>query len=384
MIIPHKETLTFDLLVLSQVPGIGLVRLKNLINRFQTLENIKRAGAGELSRTPLIGEQLSDTISAFFHNQEVFQKASHNAEKQVLMLEKSDIRFVTFWDETYPSLLKEIGDAPAYFFIRGEFKPEDSKSVAIVGTRSPSEYGKNATKKIATELAEAGVTIISGLAIGVDTEAHRAALDAGGRTLAVLGNGIDDIYTDRSRKLFPRILENGAIITEEWIGTPPVAENFPKRNRIISGLSLGVVIVESDVTGGSLITAKYALEQNRDVFAIPGSIFSRKSNGTNALIRDGAELVSSGKEILESLNLLSKNKNSERGNALLPLVLPEMTEQEIHVFRHLSESPLHIDLIAERTGLDISEVLVALFELEFKDCAVQEAGRFFKKSAKYA
>ncbi|NTV47961.1 MAG: DNA-processing protein DprA, partial [Chlorobiales bacterium] len=209
--------------------------------------------------------------------------------------------------------------------------------------------------------------------------AHTTAIESGARTIAVLGSGVDKIYTDPSAKVYPKIIEHGAIISEEWFGVEPSPEKFPRRNRIISGLSLGTVIIESDVKGGSLITAAYALDQNREVFAVPGSIFSRKSNGTNELIRDGkAKLIHSVDDILSEVKLPAEKQAATHTAHLAQRELPDLSEDEMTVLKALGDSPIHIDTVAEKTGFDISDLLIILFELEIKRVAEQLPGKFFK------
>lgn len=364
------------LLLLSRIPSVGVTRLRALLARFQSVHHILNAPVAELSRTPNIGTATAESISKFLHSPERL-KVEADIEMQFERLSKLNASLITILDDDYPTRLKEIYDAPIYFFVRGTLLSQDVRSLALIGTRYPSDYGKNVTKKFATAFARNGFTLISGLAFGIDTVAHTAALDAGGRTLAVLGNGIDTIYTDPNGKLYPRILENGAIISEEWLGTLPIAENFPKRNRIISGLSLGVVIVESDHKGGSMITAKYAIEQNRDVFAVPGSIFSPKSNGTNALIRDSqAKLTLSPDDIINDYP-----QHHAEPQSLLEQMLqrPDLTADEQKIYSLLSHEPIHIDSIAEQSRLDVSDVLILLFELEMKGVVRQLAGKMFQR-----
>lgn len=365
-----------NLLLLSRIPSVGATRLRALLARFQSVDKILNASTSELSRTPNIGTATAESISKFLHSPERL-KVEADIDAQFDKLSKFNAALITILDDDYPSLLKEIYDAPVYLFVRGNLTPQDSRALAIIGTRYPTDYGKNVAKKFATAFARNGITVISGLAFGIDSTAHAAALDAGGRTIAVLGNGIDTIYTDPKGKLYPRILENGAIISEEWLGTAPIAENFPKRNRIISGLSLGIVIVESDHKGGSMITAKYALEQNRDIYAVPGSIFSPKSNGTNTLIRDSqAKLVLSPDDIIADYPA-----HHPKPQSLLDQFhhVPDLTADEQKIYALLSHEPIHIDTIAEQSGLDVSDVLVLLFELEIKGAIRQLAGKLFQR-----
>lgn len=365
-----------SLLLLSRIPSVGTTRLRSLLTRFQHIDNILNAPVAELSRTPNIGTSTAESISKFLHSPERL-KVEADIDAQFEWLSKLNASLITILDDDYPASLKEIYDAPIYLFVRGTLLPQDLRSLALIGTRYPSDYGKNVTKKFATAFARSGFTVISGLAFGIDTIAHRAALDAGGRTVAVLGNGVDTIYTDPTGKLYPRILENGAIISEEWLGTAPLAENFPKRNRIISGLSLGVVIIESDFKGGSMITAKYALEQNRDIFAVPGSIFSPKSNGTNALIRDSqAKLALSPDDIINDY----PQHHAEPQSLFEQMHQhPDLTADEQKIYSLLSHEPIHIDTIAEQSRLDVSDVLILLFELELKGVVRQLAGKMFQR-----
>lgn len=370
---PSDGAFLLDLLALSKAPLIGAARLRTLVSFFHEPSRACDATPSELMRIEGIGEQIARSLYAYLRSDD-YRAARIAAERQLEQAEKLGANILTLWDSAYPTLLKNIYDAPPYLFVRGTLA-QNALRIAIVGTRHPTEYGKNVTKKLTAALALAGAEIVSGLAFGVDTLAHQTALEAGTRTLAVLGSGVDAMYTDPKGKLYPRIIERGAILSEEWLGTAPVAENFPKRNRIISGLSQGVVIVESDVKGGAMITAKYALEQNREVFAVPGSIYSHKSNGTNALIRDSrAKLVMSAEDILSELRVEARAKPTP---ASLPL--PNLSPEELRLYNALSDAPTHIDDLCDRTGLDVSDALIILFELELKNCAKQLPGKFFQR-----
>ncbi|MCS7012846.1 MAG: DNA-processing protein DprA [Chloroherpetonaceae bacterium] len=363
------------LLALSKAPSIGAVRLRALVSAFGTPQRICAASRMELQRISGIGARLADILYAYLHGP-AFAQAKAAAEAQLERCQKLGAAILTFWDADYPTILKETYDAPPYLFVRGNLTP-DALRVAVVGTRHPTEYGRNATRKFVSALAATRAEIVSGLAFGIDMVAHQTALESGLRTVAVLGSGVDTIYTDPRGKLYPRIIEQGAILSEEWMGTAPVAENFPKRNRIISGLSHGVIIVESDIKGGAMITAKYALEQNREVFAVPGSIFSRKSNGTNALIRDShAKLVLSAEDVLSEL-VPSHPTTVPAATATLPL---DLSPEEAQVYALLSNTPMHIDDLCEASGLDVSDLLVVLFELEVKQCVKQLPGKFFQRA----
>ncbi len=372
----QERAFTAGLLTLLQIPNVGAARLRALISVFHSPERVLASSPSELMRVEGVGESIAMSIVNFAKSTTALQLAETKATHQLELAEKLGATLLTVWDDTYPTLLKQIYDPPVCLFVRGSLAPDTNNRFAIVGTRYPTEYGKNAVKKFTAALAQNGFEIVSGLAYGVDTAAHYVALESGARTIAVLGCGIDKIYTDPKGKLYPRIMEQGAILSEEWIGTEPLADNFPKRNRIISGLSKGVLIVESDFKGGALLTANYAIEQNRDVFAVPGSIFSHKSNGTNALIRDSkAKLVLSPEDILSELKFSPTNKAAE------PQVIarPNLSDAESIVYGAINDEPTHIDAIADSTGLEVSDVLVILFELEFKAHVRQLPGKFFQK-----
>jgi DNA processing protein len=378
--IPSPTSIEFktSLLILSQIPGIGSMRLRGLITRFGDHERILSASPHDLLQVPGIGDSSAEQIVSFSKSPSKPAAAEAKAIGQLELLEKCNAKLLTIWDKDYPEALREIYDPPTVLFVRGNLLPQDHRAIAIVGTRQATEYGKTVTRKLCRELGLNGFTIVSGLAYGIDIAAHSAALEASARTIAVLGCGADKIYTDPNGRLYPKIIEHGAILSEEWLGTEPIAENFPKRNRIISGLSLGTVIVESDIKGGALITAAYALDQNREVFAVPGSILSRKSNGTNELIRDGkAKLVLSAEDILNELKLPLGIEVAGKPEPKAPQV--DLNENEKTVLKALTAEPQHIDTISEKTGLDISALLVILFELEIKRVAEQLPGKLFKR-----
>jgi DNA processing protein len=284
--------------------------------------------------------------------------------------EEKEIRKLTLQDKGYPAILKEIHDPPKELYIKGEIIPQDKVAIAIVGTRKYSQYGKQATLDIAGKLARLGITIVSGLAKGIDTFAHQAALENNGRTIAVLGSGMDrkSFSPLRNYELGEIITQNGAVISEYPQGTPGALFTFPQRNRIISGLSLGVVVVEAPQESGALITANLALEQNREVFAVPGDIYAKNSQGTNNLIKMGAKLVNDIEDILEELNL-SHLINVPRKEK----IKPETKEEEI-IISFLSAQPTHIDEIIKLSKLPVSAVNSTLMILELKK-VVRNLGR---------
>ncbi|MFN3396202.1 MAG: DNA-processing protein DprA, partial [Thermodesulfovibrionales bacterium] len=272
----------------------------------------------------------------------------------------------------YPSLLREIEDAPVILYVKGEIKEEDRFSISIVGSRNATPYGRSVTEKIAGELAESGFTIVSGLARGVDTIAHLSSLRSGGRTIAVMGSGIDLIYPPENKWLFDKIIDSGYVVTEFPPGTPPDKGNFPKRNRLISGLSLGVVVVEATEGSGALITARAALEQNREVFAIPGNISSPNSKGTNELIKRGAKLVQRSDDIIEELAPLLRGLIRPKEKCHV-----ELTDEEREICNKLTSEPRHIDEIMRRSGFPMQKVLSILLGLELKGVVSQMDGKMF-------
>jgi DNA processing protein len=283
-------------------------------------------------------------------------------------LERLGVTVLTTGDPAYPARLREIYNAPPILYVRGNLTPQDDNSIAVVGTRSPSVYGRELAARIVPELVRSGLTVVSGLARGVDSVAHHAALQAGGRTIAVLGSGIDVIYPAENRGLFNHILAGGAVVTEYPLGTKPDAFNFPARNRIISGLSLGAVVVEAQPGSGALITADYALEQNREVFAFPGRVTDKGSAGCNRLIREGrAKLVSSTEDILEELDLTVAVQQLE-----IKAVLPA-NDEEGRLLALLSHEPVHVDDLSRQSALPAPTVASTLMMLELKG-AVRQVG----------
>jgi DNA processing protein len=354
-----------DWIGLSLVPGIGPKRFVSLINHFGSPREVFSARLKELGKIPDIGETTVQSIKNF--------NSWEEAEKQSLRVGKDGIRFITFKSEEYPSSLKNIYDPPPYLFVKGEMRNEDSKALAIVGTRLPSPYGKLIAEKITGELAEKGITIISGFARGVDSISHHFALESKGRTIAVFGSGLDITYPPENKKLSERIEKNGALISEFLLGTEPEGTNFPKRNRLISGLSLGVIIIEAGIKSGALLTAQLALEQGREVFAVPGNISSRGSQGTNWLIKNGATLVTRVDDILEELkNVFSDETEEHKKDAGFSL-----SEQEQKVYQLLSTEPAHIDLIAKESQLSTPQALSLLLNLELKGAVKQLSGKNF-------
>jgi DNA processing protein len=340
----------------NSIPGIGRVRLTQLENYFGSLENAWKASPGELKQAGL------DSVARRAINQ---WRPNVSPEDEMEKLERYGVKVLTCHDPSYPSRLREIYDYPPVLYVRGSILPEDEWCLSVVGTRRATVYGRQVTEEIVADLARSKITIVSGLAKGIDTIAHQSALSAGGRSIAVFASGLDIVYPGENAKLARRIIEQGALISEYPLGTRPRAENFPRRNRILSGLSLGVLVVEAGEASGALITAHMALEQNRDVFAIPGSILSPASRGTNHLIQEGAKLVRDYTDILEELNLMSVARQMEMRE-----ILPE-SETESVLLRQLSAEPIHIDEVCRSSGLPAATVSSTLAMMELKGLVKQ-------------
>lgn len=369
----------FDLLVLSQIPQIGSNRLRLLVSHFGAPENIYTASAREISAVEGFSKKLASMVVHFLKNSKL-DEAKRYAEKQLSKLNKVDGKIVSFWEKRYPEPLKKIYDPPPYFYLRGQIAETDKYSLAIVGTRTPSDYGITMAERFSRDCASIGITVVSGLARGIDTVAHQTAVKSSGRTIAVIGSGLDVCYPPENRNLMDRIISNGAVVSEYEMGAKPDAVNFPRRNRIISGLSLGTLVVETDVDGGAIITTNMALDQNREVFAIPGNINAKKSRGCNMLIKESkAKLVETMDDILAELSgklkpLIHTIPQGDQEKAMDGLNLFERK-----VYDALSFDALHIDLLAERCHMPTADVLVHLLALEFKGIVKQLPGKTFLK-----
>jgi len=288
---------------------------------------------------------------------------------------ENDIDVMTIKDSSYPEELKNIPDPPVVLYYRGKLVKEEIR-IAVVGSRRATFYGLDMAKRLSAELAQKGVTVVSGMARGIDSEAHKGALEAGGRTIAVFGCGVDITYPPENVRLKEQIVKSGAVISEYLPGTPPVPINFPARNRIISGLSRGVVVVEAGEKSGSLITADFALEQGRDVFAIPGNIDSKNSRGTNRLIKDGAKIVTNADDIMEELRIEYKNQNIIENKDNLKTRLLDANERTIA--QRLAKGVAHIDVIARDCGIDVQLAASILFMLELGGFVEQLPGKYYK------
>lgn len=365
------------LLLLNMASGVGPTRLRRLLEAFGTLERVCSAAAEQLQCVAGIGPLVAARIAETCRNerlmeQELTRAAAHKAA--ILTLE----------DAAYPTLLRAIYDPPLALYVRGTLEPSDEIAVGIVGARRASSYGLQAAERLGYDLALRGVTVVSGLAVGIDGAAHRGALKAGGRTVAVLGSGLARLYPPEHRALADQVAEHGALLSEYPMETAPLPAHFPQRNRLISGLSLGVVVVEAGPRSGALITADCALEQGREVFAVPGPITSVTSQGTHELLRHGAALVGSVDDILEALRLIPQPaarhaaQAEETGASEAPAALPDV-ERRVFVCVEDRE-PSYVDAIAQRSGLALPQVSSALLQLELKRLVRQLPGKQFIKT----
>ncbi len=346
---------------LCSIQGVGRVTFRKLIGHFGSAERALAAGNRELAAVEGLPLKVIEAIAE--------NSWQEHAERELTRARDHGVRIVTAECPDYPDSLRKISDPPLILYVKGDLRQEDG--FAIVGTRRPTQYGLKVTRRIAAELARSGLTIVSGLARGIDTEAHRGALEAKGRTIAVLGCGIDVVYPPENRGLMQEITGSGAIVTENPFGTLPEAGYFPARNRIISGLSRGTVIVEATEDSGSLITAKYTLEQGRKLFAVPGNIASPNSRGTHSLIKQGAMLAEGSDDILRNLGI----PKSVAGRRRPPL--PAMNREESAVVRCVLDDPKHIDLIMKESGMNAGMLNAVLVNLELKGLVKQLPGKYY-------
>ena len=335
----------------SLVPGVGRVRFAQLENYFGSLENAWQASSTDLKRASL-DSRVVRAISA--------ERPKLSLDAEMEQLERYGVKVFCQRDPEYPSRLKEIYDYPPVLYVRGFLLPEDEWCLAVVGTRRATVYGRQVAEELVTDLARSKITIVSGLARGIDSVAHHSALEAGGRSIAVFGCGLDMVYPSENATLARQIMEQGALVSEYPLGTKPRAENFPRRNRIMSGLSLGVLVIEASKTSGAMITAHLALEQNREVFAIPGSILAPQSRGTNHLIQEGAKLVQDYTDILEELNLTTVAHQME-----IKEVIPT-SDIETVLLKQLGAEPAHIDEVCRGSQLPVAQVSSTLAMMELK------------------
>jgi DNA processing protein len=362
---------------LKTVPGVGNRLFLHLIQHFGGPEKVFSASRRELSQV----EGVSDRLASVIQGHKIPKEVQHD----LALAQENGVSVITFSDPNYPTLLRQIHDPPPVLYVCGRLHP-DSLNIAIVGSRNATSYGLSVTERLSGNLARRGFTVVSGMARGIDATAHKGALAAGGKTIAVLGCGLNTIYPAENKSLFYRIAESGAVISEFPFLTPPDAHNFPVRNRIISGLALGTVIVEATQKSGSLITARLAAEQGREVFAVPGSVTSFKSMGTHRLIKQGAKLVEHVDDIVEELNIARPiptigtaesakvATTAGKEEATIPL-----TPEEKRIIDELSPYPVHIDKLVRHLSLSAAQVSSLLLQLELKGLVTQSPGKLFAR-----
>ena len=372
----HLQTELASWLAVHSSPGIGASTFLKLLSIFEHPRNILESSRSQLSECTLKPQSIDSLLSPNWQQ----------IEKDCAWLEANQASVITLADEQYPSLLKEISDPPPLLFVLGDKSLLSTEQIAIVGSRTPTPMGEQTAEDFAKTLAEVGWTITSGLALGIDSACHRGALKAeNGHTIAVIGTGIDRVYPARNRDLAHQIAQTGAIISEFPLGTAPVPGNFPRRNRIISGMSRGVVVVEAALRSGSLITAKQALEQGREVFALPGSIHNPLSRGCHSLIRQGAKLVETAEHIYEELieilphrpQVSSESSNSNKTDS------NELDAEYQTVLKHVGFEPTAVDTVVEQSGLTADAVCSMLLVLELQGYIVSTHGGHYCKISEY-
>ncbi len=354
--------------VLKSVSGIGDLLFKRLIDRFNSPELVFEATRENLVEVKGITPRLADAIKQ--------RKIGDSVKKDLDLVMQKRYKIVTMTDIEYPPLLLQIPDPPPFLYVLGRLNGS-IRNIAVVGSRNATRYGISTTRRLCHDLAKLKMTIASGMAVGIDSAAHEGALMGKGSTIAVLGSGLERVYPEQNRKLSHQIAENGAVISEFPLKTEPDAHNFPKRNRIISGMSLGTVVVEATKRSGSLITARLAAEQNRDVFAVPGSIQSFKSTGTHTLIKQGAKLVEHAQDIMEEFShmITPVGKDKPADNKIKKI--SRLSPDERLVFESLEPYPVHIDDIDRKLSIEAGRLSSILLQLELKGIAQQSPGKLF-------
>jgi len=360
------------LLRLNMISGIGTITYRNLIKHLGSVKSILDCQKDKLEQIPGVGPKIAEKI--------VSGSKAADVDKEIKRAEKENVKIIPFSSDQFPHNLKQIYDPPLVLYIKGNILKRDTLALAIVGARRCSYYGRTQAERFARQLTQVGFCVVSGMARGIDTNAHMGAIKGKGRTIAVLGSGLGSVYPRENKELSEKIASNGAVISELPMSTPPNNRNFPPRNRIISGLSLGVLVIESSLRSGSSITAKWALEHGKEVFAVPGNIDSNYSRGTNKLIKDGAKLVEDINDIVEELGPLAESihiKDNTRVEDIRGLTL---NSQEKKIFSLLSSTPSDIDEIITKSGLPSSNVASVLMILEVKRLVKQLSGKRFVKA----
>ena len=343
----------------SRIPSIGTVRMRLLENGFSSLQAAWEASGSDLQAMGIEGSALRQITE---------RRPLIDPDSEMERMDKAGIRAFNWNHPEYPPALKEIYDPPPVLYLKGAFAERDAHGVAVIGTRRATAYGREACAALVKDLAAAGITIISGLAKGIDGIAHRTTLEGGGRTIAVMGSGLDVVYPADHRALAQKISETGVLLSEYPLGTKPDARNFPRRNRILSGLSLGVLVVEAPLDSGVMHTVRFALDQGRDVFCIPGSIFSPSSLGSNRLIQDGAKLITDAADVLEELNI-ARLEQQPSFPGFDPI--EEIETEEAGFLQHIGIEPIHIDELRRQAGMPVANVSSTLSLLEIKGLVKQ-------------
>ncbi len=366
-----KDIPLYDWLALERIPRVGPLSIARLMNAFGSPKAAMEAGSREISRKTGLSEKLARSIADF-------KPPGADIDKDIEILDRLGARVVTLWDPEYPDNLKEIYDPPAMLFVRGGFLEQDNGSVAVVGTRNPTRYGVEMTQRISSDLARAGITLTSGLARGIDTVCHRTALEQGARTIGVLGCGINVAYPRENKSLIEEMSRLGAVVSEFRPGVVPHPTNFYRRNRIISGLSKCVLVVEAAKNSGSLITARHAIDQNRDVFAVPGSVMNKRSEGPHSLLKQGAGLAESADDIVQAL---SQSRPVESQIAMFhPVDADEdLAPDGAAVLSALDPDPVPIDVLCETLKMDVGKLAGLLLELELRGFVRQYPGKMFAR-----
>lgn len=362
-------------LAINTIEKLGPVTIKKMWDHFGNIKKVWDADAEDIQKIEGLNKPAA---KAFLENRDKI-----DLESEIEKVMKNDIRIFTLEDEKYPENLKNVYDPPPVLYVRGEMSKVDRNALAIVGTRRASRYGLEFARKMAGELASAGLTIVSGLASGIDTAAHRGALEAKGRTIAVFGCGVDQVFPAENKKLAAEIENSGALVSEFPLGMPTARSNFPRRNRIISGLSLGVIVVEGHYDSGAMITAKYAVDQGREVFAVPGNVELDQSKGPHWLIKQGAKLVESVEDVLEELNMVMPRKMTNDPDGCRDQMTNEgknysnLSSEEQKIVSVLSLEPKHLDVIAADTGSPVQQVSSLLMMMEIRKIVRQLPGKMF-------
>lgn len=360
---------TVCLLSLQNKPGIGGVTLRKLIDIYGSAANVFKADIDGLIKSGMINKESAQAIKGF-NKWDIY----FNEYKKI---EKSRYRYIAYNDTNYPVNLKNIYNVPLLMQYYGDIRNIDNNAIAVVGSRNCDEYGRYITEAIVKQLVTKGITIVSGMARGIDTYAHMSAIKYGGRTVAVIGSGLDICYPPENNELFEVISQNGYILSEYPLGTKPESTNFPRRNRIISGLSLGVLVIQANLKSGALITAKYALEQNREIFAVPANINNLKSSGCNLLIKNGAKLVENVDDIISEINQFQGLKNKKE-KADSGVEKEKLSENEKTVIKTINNKRLHMDELQISSKLSSSEIFQVLLDMEMKGIIRVLPGNYYE------